>query len=205
MLLSLFVIHLCALAAPGPDFFFVSRTAMSGRPRHLVESAFGVSVGILIWAGLTLLGLNLLFEQFPYAKLLIMAGGALYLYKLALDIYRSARQQMTELTTLEQQPEHVFLKGLLTNLSNPKAVIYFTSIFSSIPGIGSHSAMMTQIMLLITIESLIWFLMIGKMFSLKKIRSSYQQHKTRVDYLSAAIFALFATLILVEVLHTVWS
>lgn len=203
MLLSLFVIHLCALAAPGPDFFFVSRTAMSGQPRHLVESAVGVSVGILIWAGLTLLGLNLLFEQFPYAKLIIMAGGALYLYKLALDIYRSARQHMAELTTLPQH-QHIFLKGLFTNLSNPKAVIYFTSIFSSIPGIGSHSAVMTQIMLLIAIESLVWFLMIGKMFSLEKIRVWYQQHKSSVDYLSAAIFAVFATLILGEVLHTLW-
>lgn len=202
MLLSLFVIHLCALAAPGPDFFFVSRTAMSGQPRHLFESAVGVSVGILIWAGLTLLGLNLLFEQFPYAKLIIMIGGAGYLYKLALDIYRSARQQTTELTALDHRHEHIFLKGLLTNLSNPKAVIYFTSIFSSIPGIGSHSAVMTQIMTLITIESLVWFLMIGKMFSLTKIRSWYQQHKTGVDYVSAAIFVIFATLILAEVGHT---
>lgn len=48
MLLSLFAIHLCALAAPGPDFFFVSRTALSGRLRHLIESASGVSIGILI-------------------------------------------------------------------------------------------------------------------------------------------------------------
>ena len=201
MLLSLFVIHLCALAAPGPDFFFVSRTALSGRLRHLVESASGVAIGILIWATLTLLGLNRLFERFPYAKLVIMTAGAIYLLKLAVDIYRSARQPLNELSASGEQLQNVLLKGVLTNLANPKAVIYFTSIFSSIPGIGNSSSLISQILVLIFIESLLWFFLVGKMFTLARIRQYYSEHKCWVDYFSAAVFALFAGFILFDVVH----
>lgn len=148
MLLSLFAIHLCALAAhQDPDFFFVSRTALSGRLRHLIESASGVLIGILIWATLTLLGLNLLFEQLPYTKWVIMTVGALYLFKLAVDIYRSAHP-FDEIAASGEQLQHVLMKGILTNLANPKAVIYFTSIFSSIPGIENSKGLLAQILTL---------------------------------------------------------
>ncbi|NCB61611.1 MAG: hypothetical protein EOM46_30115, partial [Gammaproteobacteria bacterium] len=203
MLLSLFVIHLCALAAPGPDFFFVSRTALSGRLRHLVESASGVAIGILIWATLTLLGLNLLFERFPYAKLVIMTAGAIYLLKLAVDIYRSARQPLNELSASGEQLQNVLLKGVLTNLANPKAVIYFTSIFSSIPGIENSKGLLAQILILIVVESLVWFFLIGKLFTLASIRRYYSQNRYWVDYFSAAVFALFAVFILVDVTQMV--
>lgn len=201
MLLSLFVIHLCALAAPGPDFFFVSRIALSGRLRHLIESASGVTIGILIWATLTLLGLNLLFEQFPYAKLGIMTAGAIYLLKLAMDIYRSAKQPLNELSASGEQLQNVLMKGVLTNLANPKAVIYFTSIFSSIPGIENSSTLISQILILIVLESLVWFFLIGKLFTLAGVRRYYSANKRWVDYVSAAVFALFSGFILFDVVR----
>lgn len=205
MLLSLFAIHLCALAAPGPDFFFVSRTALPGRLRHLIESASGVSIGILIWATLTLLGLNLLFEQLPYTKWVIMTVGALYLFKLAVDIYRSARHPFDEIAASGEQLQHVLMKGILTNLANPKAVIYFTSIFSSIPGIENSKGLLAQILILIMVESLVWFFLIGKLFTLASIRRYYSQNRYWVDYFSAAVFALFAVFILVDVTQMVFT
>lgn len=199
MLLSLFVIHLCALAAPGPDFFFVSRIALSGRLRHLMESASGVTIGILIWATLTLLGLNLLFEQFPYAKLGIMTASAIYLLKLAIDIYRSAKQPLNDLSASGEQLQNVLIKGVLTNLANPKAVIYFTSIFSSIPGIENSTTLISQILILIVLESLVWFFLIGKLFTLVGVRRYYSANKRWVDYVSATVFTLFSGFILFDV------
>ena len=177
----------------------------SGRLRHLIESASGVLIGILIWATLTLLGLNLLFEQLPYTKWVIMTVGALYLFKLAVDIYRSARHPFDEIAASGEQLQHVLMKGILTNLANPKAVIYFTSIFSSIPGIENSKGLLAQILILIVVESLVWFFLIGKLFTLASIRRYYSQNRYWVDYFSAAVFALFAVFILVDVTQMVFT
>lgn len=201
MLLSLFVIHLCALAAPGPDFFFVSRSALSGKTSAVFQSASGVALGILIWATLTLLGMNLLFEHFPVTKWIIMVVGAFYLLKLAVEIYRSANRPFQNDESRQGPLNHLLMKGLLTNLANPKAVIYFTSVFSSIPGIGNSPGLLTQIILLIFIESLVWFFLVGQLFALDKIRQSYIKNKRWIDYASAAVFALFSVLILFDVVH----
>ncbi len=205
MLFSLFVIHLCALAAPGPDFFFVSRTALSGRTSHIFQSASGVAIGILIWATMTLLGMNLLFEHFPVTKWIIMVLGAFYLFKLAIDIFHSAKQPLGEIALDGKPIKHVLLKGVMTNLANPKAVIYFSSVFSSIPGIGQSQGLLSQIMILIFVESLVWFFLVGQLFSLEKIRNYYMRHKRWVDYVSAGVFALFSILILADVIHLITS
>lgn len=203
MLFSLFVIHLCALAAPGPDFFYVSRTALSGKTVHVFESALGVTLGILIWATLTLFGMNLLFEHLPWTKWVIMTAGAGYLIKLSIDIYRSAKEPFNLASDTQSTLRHVLWKGLFTNLSNPKAVIYFTSVFSSIPGIGDSHSLLSQIIFLIFLESLAWFFIVGRLFALERIRVAYSQHKRWVDYASAAIFFIFGILIIADVFHLI--
>lgn len=205
MFFSLFVIHLCALAAPGPDFFFVSRSALSGKTSDVFQSASGVALGILVWAALTLLGMNLLFEHIPVTKWIIMVFGAFYLMKLSVDIFRSAKQPFKVDLESSGALNRLLMKGLMTNLANPKAIVYFTSVFSSIPGIGDSNALLSQVLLLIFAESLLWFFLVGQLFSMEKIRTGYIKHKRWADYVTAAVFALFSLLILLEVVHLVTS
>ena len=59
---SIAVVHLIALMSPGPDFFFVTRTAMSqSRPKAML-GVLGFAAGIFVWAGVSILGLHILFE-----------------------------------------------------------------------------------------------------------------------------------------------
>ena len=86
---SILVIHLFALMSPGPDFAFVTRTAVvESRARALLGVA-GIVAGQIVWSGLSLLGLDILFQQFAGLQKIIAFAGGCYLLWMAFGILRS--------------------------------------------------------------------------------------------------------------------
>lgn len=68
---------------------------------------------------------------------------------------------------------------------------YFSSIFSIIH-FGSNPFTVFFIFIMITLETLIWFLFVGLAFSHSGIQAFYQIYKSRIDRLSACVFIMFA-------------
>ncbi len=125
---TLIFIHFCALITPGPDFFLVSQTAISRSRKEAVLVVLGICIGAMLWSLLALMGLNIIFEKMAWLKQGLLIAGGLYLCWLGYQMLRSAfskNNQTINPITLPQSPYLFFMKGLLTNLSNPKAIIYF--------------------------------------------------------------------------------
>lgn len=68
-----------------------------------------------------------------------------------------------------------FVKGLLTNLANPKAIIYFGSVFSLFVGDSVGAGARWGIFLLIIVETLAWFMVVASLFALPGMRRGYQR------------------------------
>lgn len=101
----------------------------------------GVTLGVAIWAAVALLGLNLLLAKMAWLRRSLLLAG-LYLLWMGWQLLRSARHQHRHPPVSGVEPQlarrgHTFLRGLLTNLSNPKVVIYFGSIFPCSSGMMS--------------------------------------------------------------------
>ncbi|ETO49789.1 hypothetical protein L326_0121015 [Yersinia pestis 113] len=79
LFLTVAFIHLVALISPGPDFFFVSQTAASRSRGEAMMGVLGISLGIVIWAGVALMGLNLILQKMAWLHQIIMVGGGMYL------------------------------------------------------------------------------------------------------------------------------
>lgn len=129
------LVHLVALMSPGPDFFFVSQTAASRSRKEAMLGVLGITLAVMIWAAVALMGLHLILQKMAWLHQIIMVGGGLYLLWMGWQLIGSARQRHKQ--PVQQEPVvelprkgMSFIKGLLTNLSNPKAVIYFGSVFS---------------------------------------------------------------------------
>ena len=69
LLLTVAVVHFIALLSPGPDFFFVSQTAVSRSRREAMMGVLGITVGVMVWAGVALLGLHLILEKMAWLHL----------------------------------------------------------------------------------------------------------------------------------------
>jgi threonine efflux protein len=192
-LCTLIFIHFCALITPGPDFFLVSQTAVSRSRKDAVLIAFGICLGAMVWSLLALMGLNIIFEKMAWLKQGLLVAGGLYLCWLGYQMLRSAfskGEQSIKQIVLPQSPYLFFMKGLLTNLSNPKAVIYFGSVFSLFlanPLFDQHHSLL---FIIIAIETLLWFLVVAFVFSLPTFRTAYQNFAKWIDGISGGIFTL---------------
>lgn len=99
-LITLAFIHFCALITPGPDFFLVSQTAISRSRKDAMLVVAGITAGVMFWACLALMGLNLIFEKMAWLKEGLLIAGGLYLCWLAIRCYVRLFQKISKRAVL---------------------------------------------------------------------------------------------------------
>lgn len=195
LFLTVALVHLIALMSPGPDFFFVSQTAASHSRREAMMGVLGISLGIVVWAGVALMGLHLILQKMAWLHQIIMVGGGIYLCWMGWQLLRSARAQQTQPAAEAQvalpKAGRSFIRGFLTNLSNPKAVIYFGSVFSLFVGDSVGAGARWGLFLLIVAETFVWFSLVAVVFALPAMRRSYQRLAKWIDGLAGVLFTGF--------------
>jgi threonine efflux protein len=188
------IVHLLALMSPGPDFLFVSQTAVSRSRRQALFGVAGITLGIALWAGLALLGLQWLLQRLAWLQQLIAVAGGLYLAWLGVSLLRSALRP-SETVSSGGPPLRsdvaTLRAGLLTNLANPKAVVYFGSVFSAFLGAGLDAATRWQLWALVSAESLLWFALVAMVFGIPLMRRGYLRLARWIDGLAGAVFIAF--------------
>ncbi|EKN6006207.1 TPA: threonine export protein RhtC [Yersinia enterocolitica] len=195
LFLTVALVHLVALMSPGPDFFFVSQTAASRSRREAMMGVTGISLGIVVWAGVALMGLNLILQKMAWLHQIIMVGGGLYLCWMGWQLLKSARSKRgtsePEVQVALPARGRTFLRGFLTNLSNPKAVIYFGSVFSLFVGDNVTAGARWGLFVLIVAETFVWFSIVACVFALPMMRRGYQRLSKWIDGLAGVLFAGF--------------
>lgn len=197
LFLSVALIHFFALISPGPDFFFVSQTAASRSRKEAMLGVLGITTGVLIWAGVALMGLNLILQKMAWLHQAIIVSGGIYLLWMGWQMLRSARQQHNMSSLPQRQtvaPAYggrSFLRGLLTNLANPKAIIYFGSVFSLFVGNDIGAGARWGLFLLVVLETLAWFTLVASLFALPAMRRGYQRMAKWIDGFAGVLFAGF--------------
>jgi threonine efflux protein len=195
LFLTIAVVHLVALLSPGPDFFFVSQTAVSRSRRQALFGVLGITLGITLWSALALLGLQLVLHRLAWLQELIAVAGGLYLAWMGVRMLRGALVHAPvahgpamaaprgELATMRA--------GLLTNLANPKVVVYFGSVFSAFLGDRVDAAARWGLWALIVVETFAWFALVAAFFALPAMRRGYLRLARWIDGLAGAVFVAF--------------
>jgi len=135
---GIFVSIMAALAvgamSPGPSFVVVSRIAISRSRLDGLAAAFGMGAGGVVFAVLALAGLTALLSQFEWLYVLLKVAGGAYLVYIAVNIWRSAGQplEVSDAANGNRAPRLSFMTALLTQLSNPKTIIVYASIFAAL-------------------------------------------------------------------------
>ncbi|MFD4631147.1 LysE family translocator [Streptomyces sp. NPDC058284] len=128
--LALLPAYLAAVAiitvAPGPDAAYIVAVALERGPRAGLVSAAGMALGMAVHVTAAALGLAVLLRSTPAVLIAVELIGGLYLGWLAVTTIRSARKTPT--AAPETPPERqVLRRALLTNLLNPKIVLFFAA------------------------------------------------------------------------------
>ena len=196
LLLSICALHFIAQLTPGPDVLLIAKSVASTSKANTFKIILGISMGVVVWVVLTLLGFTVLIQQWPWIQQLIMLLGGLFLAKMGYAMFRGGRAALKQKLALDieaqSEKQNYFLNGLFTNLSNPKIVIYFSSVFSIALSSSANTDLKMQLAVLIPIQTVLTFSLLMWILSRARIKAIYQQVSGYIDLISGVLFMLFA-------------
>ena len=197
LLLTICLLHFVAQLSPGPDVLLIAKSAASNTRINTLKIIAGISAGIVVWVVLTLMGFTVLVEQFPWIQQVLMIVGGVFLAKMGWGMLNGGLKLLKQEVALDsseeiEKPQNYFLQGLLTNLSNPKTLIYFSSVFSLALSSSAGSDLKTQLAFIIPIQTFLVFSLLMMIVSMPKIKVLYQRAGSYIDIISGGLFLAFA-------------
>jgi len=162
----------CGVAAilvitPGPDMALVARNALVAGRGAVPATVLGVCGGIVIHALAAAVGLSALLQASAGAYAVVKVAGGLYLVYLGVQAWRASLRDEAESEWMLGPARRfggggAFAQGFLTNVLNPKLVVFFISV---LPGFTSQDgSFFSQVLVLgLAFEALtlIWLLAYG--------------------------------------------
>lgn len=159
-LIAFFAAAALVIVTPGLDTALVLRTATAEGPRRGMAASAGVAIGCLVWGVSVALGLGALLAASHAAYTVLKWAGAAYLAWLGLRLLINPRRALLikeEASGGRSSLLGAFRRGLMCNLLNPKAGVFYVSFLPMFVPAGY--AVAPFLLLLTTIHvvmSLVW-------------------------------------------------
>src|SRR6478735_12282605 len=121
---------------PGPNMAYLATLALSrGRTAGLIATA-GIASGLAVHALVAGLGAGVLIQQYPLLYDVLRWSGVGYLLYLAWEGWRNEKEISPKRTDLGIMAGPLFLRGFLSNVFNPKSILFFVSVLPTFLGTG---------------------------------------------------------------------
>lgn len=182
LIISIALLNLLAAMTPGPDFAIVTKNTLQYSRRTGIFTALGVSVAILVHISYCSLGLAVLITESAAIFNVIKIIGGCYLIYLGISALKEAWHMKKNSQIAPDNIKHsnqsitnwqAFTQGLLTNLLNPKAAIFFLALFTMVIHSGiSWFTLELAITLFITVFA--WFGSLTLILSHRKVAEKLQ-------------------------------
>lgn len=203
---TLIIAFSVAIMSPGPDVFLLLRLGVRDR-RAAVLAALGIMIGNTIWTIASVAGLAAFMRALPGLLPALQVLGSAVLVWIGVQSIRAGvrafkdRGRADPDITLGVTPHPVRL-GFITNLSNPKALLFFTALFSQILPLEAPFIDRVLIVVVITLVGLAWFVAFALLTSSRVFQRWFGRVLPYIDILAGAVFILVAAVILVELALT---
>lgn len=182
--------HLLALAgiwslvvmSPGPDFVVtVSRAAVSRRTG--LAAAAGIVVGTAVWASASAVGLEVVLAHYRWVAQAVRLAGAGYLGWLGIRMILQSRRAVPEPIAASGPPGlgPAWRAGLLADLGNPKAAVFWTSLFAALLPPTAPVWLRLAAVGLATVIAATWYSAVACAFSVAFMAGWYRRGKKWID------------------------
>ncbi len=189
--------HLLAVASPGPDFAIVLKQSIAHGRRTAIWTSFGVGAAILLHVTYSLLGLGLLLSGSELWFTLVKFSGATYLAWIGVQALRarprpSEGMLATGVSAAPPSARAAFGTGFLTNALNPKATLFFISLFAVIVSPRTPKLIQAAYGAWMAIATAAWFCLVALLFTQIPVRRTFLRHGHWIDRALGVVFLMFA-------------
>lgn len=172
-----------ALATPGPALISITQKSIAQGRGPALRFGLGLGFGATSWVLASMLGLGLVLHRFPALLTGMTLAGGLYLIYTAWQIWRGADAPLAETSATANG----FWAGYLLNVSNPKPILFFTSLFLSVfpePFTPASGAVVYRSMLALELS---FFTAVALTLTTPTIRARALQAKPVIDRMAAVV------------------
>nr|WP_239032265.1 LysE family transporter [Pseudoalteromonas sp. MMG022] len=172
--------HFFAVASPGPDFAIVLKQSIQrGRANALWTSA-GVALGILVHVTYCLLGVAIVLSQSPAMFNVLKYVAGAYLAYMGIQALRAKPAGDTQsVKGVEHQTSEraiqALRRGFLVNALNPKATLFFLSLFTLVISPTTPTMVQAFYGLYMALATWVWFSFLAIVLSRTQVRSFFQK------------------------------
>ncbi|WP_349371148.1 LysE family translocator [Salinarimonas sp.] len=180
-----------AAASPGPNFIIVSNYSISRSRRYGLLAVCGILAASATWALMAALGLGVLLATHPHvyaamqyasAAYLIWLGGKILLGAVRKNCGKPAATDLDRLTAWE-----AVRAGFLTNMTNPKSVAYYSSLFVvMIPPDAPLDLFAASVGVALLVSAL-WWVSVAAFFGVRVVRGAYERSRRAIDVLMGGL------------------
>ena len=179
--------------SPGPNFIAVTHRAVTAHRAEAFALVLGVVCVSTFWAFAAVFGLALLFSLFPWLFWSAKLVGAAYLVWFGIQLIGRSTLPLPEKTDLLTPLTFLraYRDGLVTNLSNPKAMVFYASVFSAGVPAGASSATLAMMVLMVAIIAAVWYGGVALVLSSARAARAFRRNKMLAERGCGAFLILF--------------
>lgn len=197
-------VHLIAVASPGPDFAIVLKQVINQGRRAAIFSSIGIGLGIMLHVVYSILGLSLLIKTTPMLYNIMLYAAAGYLFYIGVLALRSQPSESAVIalndnglasrsgSKSEQSIWQAFRLGFVTNGLNPKATLFFLSLFSVVVAPTTNDAVRWGYGVYLAVATGIWFVTLSILLSNSHIDQYLQRYRHVIDRLMGVVLIVLA-------------
>ena len=199
--ISIATIHFFAVVSPGPDFIIIVRQSISHGRRSALMTSLGIGIGILMHITLCIFGLGMIIKESDLLFKVIQIIGSLYLAYLGIVSIKS-RNSSTKSKYNDEFNFNAFESfklGFLTNVLNPKATLFFLSLYVLI--ISNNTPFQFQILfgLWMSFATGLWFAFLSLILTNESVLAKVEFMSTKIQRLTGVILIIFAIKLLFSI------
>lgn len=187
------LLYAAIVVSPGPNFALISRLAISGASRTASGATLGLATAATLYAVLSMTGLSLVLLQIGWLAGAVQIAGGLFLVYLGVSSW--LRSKPSGPGAVVPSPHDTFARGLrlglLVNLSNPKAIMFFVGLYAvAIPADTGVGAKIAILMVGFALE-ILWYGLVIVMLSTGPARAAYNRFGIWIERALGTLLIVF--------------
>jgi len=161
-----------------------------------IWTSIGIGLGILVHILYCFVGLGIVINNSPVLFNVIKYVGALYLLYLGIMSFISKVEDVDFDGTIQLKVQPGALKslriGFLTNVLNPKATLFFLSLFTLVISPDTPYGILFIISIILVGNTMLWFVFLSYVITIRKVRIIFNRFQNRFNQVFGIILILVA-------------
>lgn len=178
------LLNLLAAISPGPDFVITVRNSLCYSRRAGIFTGLGISMALCVHLFYCAAGIGYIISTSVVLFSILKVLGASYLIYLGLSSFlaKGSKIDLTEERAGTDLPRlKAFQMGFLTNVLNPKATLFFLSLFTLVIGNSTPVYIILTISVIIILTAFTWFTIVSIFLAQQNVQKVFLKYERIIN------------------------